>query len=93
MLVSYTRVGSTNQKAGASQIKDLKRLNRMDSFDEQAVPNLNLEALDFRVASELFAPRKKLTPLAWKSLRVTAAFGSQSSSALAKNDPPLLTKT
>jgi predicted HTH transcriptional regulator len=43
----------------------------MDSFDEQAVPNLNSEALDFRVASEFFSPHKKLTPLAWKTLRVT----------------------
>ena len=68
---TYIRVGSTNRKAGASQIEDLKRLNRMDSFDEQAVPNLNSEALDFRVASELFSPHKKLTPLAWKTLRVT----------------------
>ncbi len=73
MVVSYIRVGSTNQKAGASQIEDLKRLNRMDSFDEQAVLNLNSEALDFQVASELFAPHKKHTSLAWKTLRVTAS--------------------
>jgi len=41
MFVSYIRVGSTNPQAGASQIEDLKRLNRRDSFDEQAVPSLN----------------------------------------------------
>jgi len=40
----------------------------MDSFDEQPVPDLNSEALDFGVASELFAPYKKLTPMVWKAL-------------------------
>ncbi len=49
----------------------MKRLKRMDSIDEQAIPDLNFEALDFRVASELFAPYKKLTPMTWKTMRVT----------------------
>jgi hypothetical protein len=40
----FVRVGSTNRKADPSQIEELKRLNRMDSFDEQAVPDLNSEA-------------------------------------------------
>jgi predicted HTH transcriptional regulator len=43
----------------------------MDSFDEQAIPDLNSEALDFRAASELFSEYKKLTPGVWKTLRVT----------------------
>ena len=60
ILVSYIRVGSTNEQAGASPIEDLKRLHRRDSFDEQAMPSLN-------------------PPLVWKTRRVTAAFGSQSS--------------
>lgn len=68
---TFVRVGSTNRRAATAQIDELKRLNRMDSFDEQAIPNLNSEALDFRVASELFAPYKKLTSMAWKTLRVT----------------------
>jgi len=68
---TFIRVGSTNRRAAAAQIDELKRLNRMDSFDEQALPNLNSEALDFRAASELFAPYKRLTPLALKTLRVT----------------------
>ena len=67
----FVRVGSTNRKADPTQIGELRRLNRLDSFDEQAVPDLNSEALDFRAASELFAPYRKLTPLAWKTLRVT----------------------
>jgi predicted HTH transcriptional regulator len=67
----FIRVGSTNRKAETTQIEELKRLNRMDSFDEQAIPDLNSEALDFRAASDLFAPYRKLTPLAWKTLRIT----------------------
>ncbi|MCC6366237.1 MAG: hypothetical protein IT165_22185 [Bryobacterales bacterium] len=43
----------------------------MDSFDEQAIPDLKSEALDFRSASEFFAPYRKLTPKAWSTLRVT----------------------
>jgi predicted HTH transcriptional regulator len=67
----FIRVGSTNRRAEETQIEELKRLNRMDSFDERAIPGLNSEALDFRAASELFAPYRKLTPQAWKTLRMT----------------------
>jgi len=68
---TFIRAESTNRRAAAAQIEELKRLNRMDSFDEQALPSLNSEALDFRAASELFAPYERLTPSAWKTLRVT----------------------
>jgi ATP-dependent DNA helicase RecG len=66
----FIRVGSTNRRADAILIEELKRLNRTDSFDEQAVPDLNSEALDFRAASELFAPYRKLTPQMWETLRM-----------------------
>jgi len=42
-----------------------------ESFDEQPIPDLNSEALDFRAASELFAPVRKLAPSAFRNLRVT----------------------
>lgn len=70
----FVRVGSTNRRADSAQIEELKRLNRMDSFDEQVIPDLNSEALDFRLASELFAPYRKLTPSAWNTLRVTTTY-------------------
>ena len=38
----------------------LKRDCRAESYDEQAMPELDPEALDFRAASELFAPVHKL---------------------------------
>ena len=44
----FIRVGSTNRKADALQIEELKRLNWMNSFDEQAIPDLKSEAIDFR---------------------------------------------
>jgi len=67
----FIRVGSANRQADAGQIEELKRWNRMDSFDEQALPDLNSEALDFRAASELFAPYRRMTAQAWSTLRVT----------------------
>lgn len=67
----FLRVGSTNRRAEALQIEELKRWNRMDSFDEQAIPDLKSEALDFRAASEFFAPYRRVTPKAWSTLRVT----------------------
>jgi len=63
-------VDSTNRRADAILIGELIRLNRVDSFDEQAVPDLNSEALDFRAASELFAPYRKLTQQTLKTLRM-----------------------
>jgi ATP-dependent DNA helicase RecG len=68
----FVRVGSTNRKADPAQIEEIRRLSRMDSFDEQAIADLNSEVLDFRAASELFAPYRKLTQAAWNTLRVTA---------------------
>ena len=43
----------------------------MNSFDEQAIPDLNSEAIDFRAASELFAPYRQLTAQALSTLRIT----------------------
>jgi predicted HTH transcriptional regulator len=67
----FIRVGSTNRRAEETQIEELKRFNRMDSFDEQALPDQDSEAIDFRVASELFAPYRKLRPQDYKTLRIT----------------------
>lgn len=68
---AFIRVGSTNRRAEALQIEEMKRWNRMDSFDEQAIPDLKSEAIDFRAASELFAPYRQLTSRSWSTLRIT----------------------
>ena len=66
----FIRVGSTNRKADAPQIDELKRLNWMNSFDEQAVPDLKSEAINFRAASESFAPYRQMTAQGWTTLRI-----------------------
>ena len=68
----FIRVGSTNRKADAVQIQELRSLSRPGSFDEQAIPELNSEAIDFRVASELLAPYKKVETQTWTNLRVVS---------------------
>ena len=67
----FIRVGSTCRRADPAQIEELRRFRRTDSFDEQPIPALDSEALDFRLASELFSPYRKLTTGAWSTLRVT----------------------
>ncbi len=66
----FIRVGSTNRRAETLQIEELKRMNWRIAFDEQAIPDLNSEAIDFRAASELFAPYRQLTAQAWSTLRL-----------------------
>src|ERR1700682_3062181 len=57
----FLRVGSTNRRADQAQIEEMRRYAQLGSYDEQAIPEVNSEALDFRAASELFAPVRKLT--------------------------------
>ena len=56
----YVRLGSTNRRADDDLIAELRRGALGQSFDEQPMPELDSEALDFRVASESFAPARKL---------------------------------
>jgi len=56
----YVRVGSTNRVADQAIIDEMRRTVRSTGFDEEAMPELNSEALDFRVASESFAQTRKL---------------------------------
>ena len=66
----FIRIGSTNRKAEALQIEELKRLNWRTAFDERAIPDLKSEAIDFRAASELFAPYRQLTAQSWSAPRI-----------------------
>lgn len=56
----YVRVGSTNRVSDPAQADELRRLVQGRSFDEEPVPGLNSEALDFRVAAECFAGIRRL---------------------------------
>ncbi len=53
----FVRVGSTNRRADPELCAELRRFVRAESFDEQPLAELDSEAVDFRVASELFSRR------------------------------------
>jgi predicted HTH transcriptional regulator len=57
---TYVRVESTNRRADEDLVGELRRSSMGRSFDEQAMPELDSEAVDFRVASEYFSPVRKL---------------------------------
>jgi len=67
---TYVRVGSTNRRADAELIAELRRFAHAESFDEQPMPDLDSEALDFRAASESFAPVRKLSRRDFETLRL-----------------------
>jgi predicted HTH transcriptional regulator len=66
----YVRVGSTNRRADAELIEELRRFARGQGFDEQPMPGLDSEALDFRAASESFAAFRKLGRRDLETLRL-----------------------
>jgi len=66
----YVRVGSTNRRADREMIDELRRFARGEAYDEQAMPELDSEALDFRAASELFVPVRKLKRADLETLRL-----------------------
>lgn len=70
----FILVGSTNRRAEPGQIEELRRLNRVDSYDEQPVPDCDSEVIDFRAASELFAPYRQLGPQDKKVLRFVTSY-------------------
>jgi ATP-dependent DNA helicase RecG len=70
----YVRVGSTNRRADAFLIEEMLRFQRVSTFDEQPMPELNSEVIDFRVASEYFKPIRKLTRPALQTLKILTAY-------------------
>ncbi len=71
---TYVRVGSTNRLADSSLIAELQRLSRGESFDMQPMLDLSSEAIDFRVASELFAKYRKLKKADLETLHLVARY-------------------
>ncbi len=68
----YVRIGSTNRQADPAAVAELQRVVRGRTFDEEALPELNSEAIDFRVASECFAPVRRLRRKDLRTLQVLA---------------------
>ncbi len=56
----YVRIGSSNRVADSNLIDELRRMSRGESFDEQPFPELDINSIDFKVATELFADFRKL---------------------------------
>lgn len=66
----YVRVGSTNRRADGQLIAELGRHARGVAYDEQPMPDLDSEAIDFAAASESFAPVRRLRRADLETLRL-----------------------
>jgi len=67
-------VGSTNRRADDALIAEMQRFAQGQAFDERAMPDLSSEAIDFRVASESFAPVRRLGRRDLETLRLTTVY-------------------
>ncbi len=67
---TYVRVGSTNRRADAEMLQELRRTSRGETYDEQPMVDLGSEALDFRAASESFKPTRTLRKRDLETLRL-----------------------
>ena len=70
----YVRVGSTNRRADDALIAEMQRFARGEAFDERAMPGLDSEAIDFRAASESFAPIRRLSRRELQTLRLVTEY-------------------
>lgn len=70
----YVRVGSTNRRADPQMVEELRRYALAQTYDEQPMPELDSEAVDFRVASESFAPVRKLRRTDLETLRLMTTY-------------------
>ncbi len=71
----YVRVGSTNRRADAVLIAELRRTAMQRTFDEEPAAGANSEAIDFRAASGFFAPYRKLRPADGETLGLATRAG------------------
>jgi predicted HTH transcriptional regulator len=67
----YVRVGSTNRRADPVQVEEIKRFVRGGTFDEEPMPGMGAEAVDFPAAAECFAPVRKLQRSDLRTLQLT----------------------
>lgn len=67
---TYIRVGSTNRLADSIMINELQRVTRSEAYDELPMLDLDSEAIDFRVASELFSDYRKLKKSDLETLKI-----------------------
>jgi ATP-dependent DNA helicase RecG len=70
----YIRVGSTNRHADPEMIKELQRMVRNETFDEQPLTQLDSEAIDFEAVSEQFKHVRKLNKKDLESLEIVTTY-------------------
>ncbi len=70
---TYVRVGSTNRRADRELIDELRRFSRGEPFDGTPMLELDSEAIDFRAASESFAPIRRLKRSDLETLRLVTS--------------------
>jgi predicted HTH transcriptional regulator len=68
------RVGSTNRQADGPLVAEMRRAALNLCYDEEPLPNLNPEVLDFRVASGLFSGLREWTSRTPETLRLTTHY-------------------
>lgn len=73
----FIRVGSTNRPADRAILDEIRRFATNRSFDEEPLPDLDSEALDFRAASESFGPLRRLTQRDLSVLGLTTRYGGK----------------
>ena len=71
---TYVRVGSTNRRADAALIAEMRRFARGEVFDEQPMPEISSEAVSFRAASESFAAVRRLTKRDLQTLQLLTEY-------------------
>lgn len=76
-LGTYVRLGSTNRRADAALIAELARRPGFSSYDEEPVPDLDSEALDFAAVSESFAGFRTLRKRDLETLGLTTKHQSR----------------
>jgi len=74
---TFVRVGPTNRRADTEILQELRRAARGETFDEQPMPDLDSEAIDFRAASESFASVRKLRMRDLDTLRLLTDYQSR----------------
>ena len=68
------RVGSTNRQADRPLMTEMRRSALNLSYDEEPMPDINPEELDFRVASGLFAGLREWNEHTPETLRLTTRY-------------------
>ena len=70
----FVRVGSTNRLADQELVAEMQRFAGGETFDEQPMPDLDSEALDFRAATESFKSIRKLRRPDLETLRLVTDY-------------------